>query len=96
MRYGVRYACVAKLHKSRGLIRELLLCTFDFPDKRRKVCTSARRLRKLQEGMVWINSRGSSERRFAPGHRLGHPHVCLTTDIFHRLSGEEKLNLLDQ
>lgn len=40
-------------------------------------------LRKLQEGVLRINSRGSSEKKRAPIRRLTYPHVCVTADVFH-------------
>lgn len=53
-------------------------------------------LRKFEDGAVWINSRGSCEKKRAPVRSLGHPHVCLTTDVFYSLLEDEKLNFSDQ
>lgn len=44
---------------------------------------------EIQDGAARIISR-FSKKTFPLGHRVGHPHVCVTTDAFHRLLEKEK------
>lgn len=41
-------------------------------------------------------SKKASERKFTLAPRLGHLHMYLSTDVFHCLPEEEKLNFTDR
>lgn len=87
---------VAQSHNSRGVICGHLLPISHFLSKSREFCRAHIVLRKLQDGVVWINSRGSSERTSVPVHRLCHPQVCLATDVVHCVSEDEEIDFSDQ